>query len=375
MCGRQFVSASKCSIPRVMSFTVGRAYELLHAAREHSRLAHAYLITGPEGSGKRDLAVRLIQLVNSGGGAAEEEQGLGLGLDVESEPGSGGSFDANDVPKLETLRSTHVTVVEPESKSRRITVDAIRDAERPLHLAAPDQITKFAVIVDADRMGASAENAFLKTLEEPPRASMLLLLTARPELLLDTILSRCIRISLHAQRSADGVARSMVEDGPGRGLLEALAAHTTEGRAGVSAALGLMAVFSAALKEEKERIGKLHDGAMKEENQHYKQSTEGDWLKRREDYYKALTEAEYQRVRSRYIEYLVAWFGDALRQQHQRPHLDLPEFSAATASLARTLDTMSLMQKASAIDKLRDNLNTNAHEALALENGFIRAFA
>ena len=353
-----------------MSFTVGRAYELLRAAHEHGRLAHAYLITGAEGSGKRKLAVRLIEMVNAV--AKVEAEGLGLGLDIEPTPVAGAGFDDVDVPDLETLRSTHVTVVEPESKSRRITVETIRDAERPLHLAAPENVTKFAVVVDADRMGTSAENAFLKTLEEPPRASMLLLLTARPELLLDTILSRCIRISLHAQRRSDD---SMVEEGPGRELLDALAAHTTEGRCGVSAALGLMAVFSSALKEEKEQIGKLHDASMKEENQHYKQSTEGDWLKRREDHYKALTEAEYQRVRSRYIEYLVAWFGDALRQQHDRPHLDLPEFSEATTNLARSLDTATLMQKAAAIDKLRDNLNTNAHEALALENGFIRAFA
>ena len=353
-----------------MSFTVGRAYELLQAAREHERLAHAYLITGPEGSGKRDLAVRLIELVNKAADA--EAEGPGLGLDVEPATTAGPGFGQGQVPDLESLRSTYVTVVEPESRSRRITVEAIRDAERPLHLAAPESVTKFAVIVDADRMGTAAENAFLKTLEEPPRASMLLLLTARPELLLDTILSRCIRISLHAQRSADA---SMVEEGPGRELLDALAAHTREGRSGVSAALGLMAIFSSALKAEKEQIGKLHDAAMKEESQHYKQSTEGDWLKRREDHYKALTEAEYQRVRSRYIEYLVAWFGDALRQQHERPHLDLPEFSEATTEMARSLDTATLMQKAAAVDKLRDNLNTNVHEALALENGFIRAFA
>lgn len=355
-----------------MSFTVGRAYELLNAAHGHQRLAHAYLITGAEGSGKRDLAVRLIEMVNAASAAGEEDPGLGLDLEP---PKSAGVFDGRDVPSLESLRSAHVTVIEPESKSRRITVESIRGAERPLHLAAPENVTKFAVIVDADRMGSAAENAFLKTLEEPPRASMLLLLTARPELLLDTILSRCIRISLHAQRSGSGTEVSMVEDGPGRSLLDALAEHTKEKRSGVSAALGLMAVFSSALKEEKEQIGKINDASMKEESQHYKQSTEGDWLKRREDHYKALTEAEYQRVRSRYIEYLVAWFGDALRQQHERPHLDLPEFSAATSDLGRSLNTATLIQRAAAIDKLRDNLNTNAHEALALENGFIRAFA
>ena len=119
---------------------------------------------------------------------------MGFDLDVETRPVT---IDTENLPALDSLRSTYISIVEPESKSRRITVDSIRAAEHPLHLAAPAGTTKFAVIVDADRMGVAAENAFLKTLEEPPRASMLLLLSARPELLLDTILSRCIRIQLH----------------------------------------------------------------------------------------------------------------------------------------------------------------------------------
>ena len=78
-----------------MSFTVGRAYELLQAAHQHQRLAHAYLITGAEGSGKRNLAVRLIELVNAA--LAANDEGPGLGLDVEPTVAAGG-FDDRDVP-------------------------------------------------------------------------------------------------------------------------------------------------------------------------------------------------------------------------------------------------------------------------------------
>ena len=67
----------------------------------------------------------------------------------------------------------------------------------------------------------------------------------------------------------------------------------------------------------------------------------------------------------------MAWFGDALRQQHGSTHLDLPKYAGITAELAARHNTGELMQKASAIDRLRSNLNTNVHEALALENGFI----
>lgn len=358
-----------------MSFTVDRAIDLLAAANANERLAHAYLISGEEGSGKQELAVRLIQMVNANAaGEAGDSANPGFDLDVEASPAPVRSTEP--LPALESFRGPHTSVIEPESKSRRITVDAVRAAERSLHLASPAGVTKFAVIVDADRMGVAAENAFLKTLEEPPRASMLLLLTARPEQLLDTILSRCIRIQLHADATrAEAIHAQPKVDSPERALLDALASHTTGGQRGVSAALGLMAVFAAALKAEKAAIAKLNDEALKQENQHYKNATEGDWLKRRDEHYKALTEAEYQRVRSRYVEHLVAWFGDALRQQNGGVHLDLPAYAAATAALAGNLDSTALMQKASAIDKLRANLNTNVHEALALENGFIHAFA
>ena len=63
---------------------------------------------------------------------------------------------------------------------------------------------KVAIISDADRLRAEAANAFLKTLEEPPKDSLLLLLSALPEALPETILSRCIAIPL----ASDGEARS-----------------------------------------------------------------------------------------------------------------------------------------------------------------------
>ncbi len=157
-------------LPR-MSFRYERARELIERSAEKGRLAHAYLLMGPTGSGKERLAMHMIGLANP-------EERL---LPPES---------------LEDLRSGFVSIVSPESKTRKITVDAIRAVEHTLHMAAPAGVTKFAVIRDADRMGDSASNAFLKTLEEPPPSSRVLLLTSRPEMLLETILSRCIRVPL-----------------------------------------------------------------------------------------------------------------------------------------------------------------------------------
>ena len=325
-----------------MSFPVDKAFELLAQSREHGRLAHAYLIAGPEGSGKAELAARLIRLVN--------------GLSAEAKP------------TRESLQGAHVTLVRPESKSRRISVDAIRAAEHTLQMSAPSGVTKFAVIVDCERMGEGAENAFLKTLEEPPRASMLLLLTTGPEQLLETILSRCIRIPL-----LGNTGPAVLSPGA-RELLDALRDHTLGERKGVSAALGLMGRFSDVLKAEKAAIEERNKEAFKAESDHYKKTTEGKWLDQREEYYKALTESEYLQVRARLLEFLVAWFGDALRLRHAGQHLDLPDYADATGALSQRLAGEELGRKIDAVEKLRSHLATNVHETLALESAFIRAF-
>ncbi len=327
-----------------MSFPYEKAIELLEAAHANGRLAHAYLITGPSGSGKERLAIRMIEMVN------ERDRTKGA-------------------TSLEELRSSSTSVIGPESKSRRIGVEAIRNVEHVLQMAAPTGVTKFAVVKDADRMGPEAENAFLKTLEEPPQASRLLLLTARPEMLLETILSRCVRVTL-----SGSPVPAVFSEAENR-FLEALREHSEKGRKGISGAFGLMSGFSNILKQEKAGITKQNEAAEKAEAALYKNKTEGDYLKQREKYYKALIEAEYLDRRNRLIEYLVMWFGDAMRQQHGAKHLDLPAFAPATGALAARLSSEDLGRRLDAIEELRDNLNTNVFEALALEVGFIRAFA
>lgn len=325
-----------------MSFRLEKALELVELARQNERLAHAYLITGPGGSGKEQVAIRLVEMTIPGNPQVAQS--------------------------LEDLRGPTTVIMGPESKSRRITVKAIRAAEHVLHMACEPDITKFAVIKDADCLGVEAENAFLKTLEEPPERSRLILITARPEMLLDTILSRCIRIDLTGETGPAAVPEKA------RPFLEAMQKHSLGGVKGVSGALGLMAGFSNLLSQEKDLVGKQNTEAYKAEVAQFQKTTEGTYLKQREEYYKALTESQYLNRRNQLLEYLVMWFGDALRQQNGGKHLDLPEFADATGQLARSLNANELSRRVDAIDDLRSNLNTNATEALALEVGFIRAF-
>src|SRR4029077_13725863 len=150
-----------------MAFTRKAAIGFLQRARDQNRLAHAYLISGPAGSGKREVAAELASAVNG-----------------------------TDVADIFSSKAREIFVAEPESKSRRILIEQIRELEHGLQMRGSEGRRKVAIIAEADRLQPHAANAFLKTLEEPPANSLLLLLSALPEVLPDTILSRCIAIPL-----------------------------------------------------------------------------------------------------------------------------------------------------------------------------------
>lgn len=326
-----------------MSFRYERALDLIERAAEKGRLAHAYLLAGPQGSGKERLAVRMVEMANPSG--------------REAPPDS-----------LDALRSRFVAVVAPESKSRRISVDAIRSLEHVLQMAAPTGVTKFAIVREADRLGPEASNAFLKTLEEPPSSSRILLLTSRPEMLLETILSRCIRVPLAGQ---------LLPETPGEGVsrfLALLAEQVRKGKPGYGGAALLQGAFVALLKSEKESVEKANAEAAKAEAAPYKKTTDGNYLKDREEYWNALTASEYLDRRNRILEYLISWFGDALRHRQGVRHLDLPDYSEATAALAGRSSLEDLIRRLAAVEELRSHLGTNANETLALDVAFLRAF-
>src|SRR5947207_10005994 len=76
-----------------------------------------------------------------------------------------------------------------------ITIVQIRDLMQTVHLKPTQAAFKVAVVVAADRLNVQAANAFLKTLEEPPADSILILLSTEPQRILETILSRCLRLN------------------------------------------------------------------------------------------------------------------------------------------------------------------------------------
>jgi len=317
-----------------MAFSSDAAFELLSRAHAQGRLAHAYLLAGPRGSGKRRLAAKLAGLVT------ESESGL-------------------DHPDVHTA--------EPESKSRRLRIEQTRALERELQMRSLMGKRKVAIVFEADRMTAEAANGFLKTLEEPPNHSLLLLTSDQPESLPETILSRCITVPLSREQPEELTAAQ-------RELLEGVAKLFRERERGIPTVYRLVRTLAELLQQARERITQENEAEQKGEEAHYRQTTESDWLDEREDYYKALTESRYLRERGVLGETLIAWWADVLRQQQGAAGLDLPDYAGQTGQLARTMPTHEALKRLAALEEMRENLGRNIREDLAIEAGFSRAF-
>jgi len=100
-------------------------------------------------------------------------------------------------PQIQTRSHPDLIWLEPQSKSRRITIDEVRAMIQQLSQTSFSGGWKVGVILCADRMTDQAANAFLKTLEEPPPRTLLIMVTDEPQSLLATITSRCQRIVLN----------------------------------------------------------------------------------------------------------------------------------------------------------------------------------
>jgi DNA polymerase-3 subunit delta' len=321
-----------------MAFSAEQALTLLRKAQANDRLAHAYLITGPVGSGTREVAAGLAGIL----------------------------VGETDDP----LRHSDVHIAEPESKSRRITIDQVRELERSLQMRSLRGGRKVVILFDADRLVEAAANAFLKTLEEPPRNSHILLVSNFPETLLETILSRCIEIPL-----VPGARRGLTERQ--RRLAESLRRHSAIARPELPQIFTLVREVQALMAEAKEAISDETEAACKTEARRYREASgvDGGWIEDREDFHKALAEARYRNERGVLVDTLESWWADVLRQQQNAAHLDLPEFSADTATLAQRLTVSNVIERAAAIGGLRENFGRNVQEQLAVEVAFMDAFA
>ncbi|MFW6354360.1 MAG: DNA polymerase III subunit gamma/tau, partial [Verrucomicrobiota bacterium] len=152
-----------------------RPVRVLDASLERGRLAHGILLHGDD-----LVTLELVALALAG---------CLLDVAPEAVPGHADFFTLRPAKKARQIRIGERGSEEPNTM-RRLLREVSQSSNQGGH--------KVAVVYEADRMNNATANAFLKTLEEPPRDTTLLLLTTRPYSLLDTIRSRCFNFRLPA---------------------------------------------------------------------------------------------------------------------------------------------------------------------------------
>lgn len=165
-----------------------RVVESLRQTLAQGRFPHAFLFVGPEGIGKRTFARTLAQA---------------LLCDRANES----SLDPCEVcPNCVQVKGgTHPDVLQvgrPEDKNE-LPIKVIRELCLDLGLKPARGGRKIAIVDDADDLNDEAANAFLKTLEEPPPGSVLILIGTSADLQLETLVSRCRVVRFDALSEAD----------------------------------------------------------------------------------------------------------------------------------------------------------------------------
>ena len=167
-----------------------KAIGMLTGILERQRLANSYIFSGEPGIGKRLTALNFAKAIN----CQKSEATSGTGT-----PDSGLSTrtDACDMCEscLKIKAGSHPDLLLISPEDRQIKIDEIRLIDEALSFKPFEGRKKIVIIDDADTMNIAAANAFLKTLEEPPEDSVIILISSRSDRLPATIRSRCSRVN------------------------------------------------------------------------------------------------------------------------------------------------------------------------------------
>lgn len=191
------------------------AVNLLHQHIAQNSIKHAYLFTGPQGVGRRTLALRFAQAINC---PNPPSPGVPCG-------------ECRTCRQIEKMEHVDLSFIEASTPGGTIKIDQIRDLQRNLSLSPYEAKYRIAILARFDEANASASNALLKILEEPPEKVILLLTAETPESLLPTIVSRCevlrlTPLSIESLKNGLKALLSLPEEEAN------LLAHVSQGRPG-----------------------------------------------------------------------------------------------------------------------------------------------
>jgi DNA polymerase III subunit delta' len=160
-----------------------RTIRILLKTLERERIPSSYLFAGESGIGKKLTAINLAKALNC--------------LAARSDDHRTTTYDCCDAcsscRKIDSNMHPDFRLISPENG--QIRIEEIREIDEILSFKAFEGRYKTVIVDDAETMNQFAANAFLKTLEEPPGNSLIILISSNPERLPDTIRSRCSRVN------------------------------------------------------------------------------------------------------------------------------------------------------------------------------------
>jgi len=244
-----------------------KGIKILTGILERRRLASSYIFSGEPGIGKKLTAVNFAKALNCLKPEVRSQKSevnfelrtlnseLSTRVDACDECDSCLKIDAGSHPDL--------LLVSPED--RLIKIDEIRLINDALSFRPFEGRKKIVIVDDADTMNIASANAFLKTLEEPPEDSVIILISSRPDRLPATIRSRCSRVNFVtlSLESCKQVLRGKVPDEE----LEPLA-KLSMGKPGLA--------LSSDLKEEITWFSSLLKGMLNSEKDNWASKEEMD---------------------------------------------------------------------------------------------------
>lgn len=213
-----------------------RANEVLRRMLRQGRVPGAMLFAGEDGLGKKLFAVELARALNCRARRGVEACGACAAC---ARVGKFETPDADDRDAFERiLWSEHKDVGMVRPYKRNILVSAVRDLERECNFRPVEGAARVFLIEDADSLNEASSNALLKTLEEAPPTTHLILITSRPAGLLPTIRSRCQSVRFAPLPAAD-LEAFLVRGRKRAGDEARLAAQLAGGRPGPALSLNL----------------------------------------------------------------------------------------------------------------------------------------
>lgn len=325
--------------------------ELLQRSLARGRLGHAYLFTGHQLEELEQLAVTLAKTLN----CQNPVQTDGLAVDCCDE--------CLSCRKIGGGNHADVHWVRPESKSRVITIDQTRELAREIQLKATEADIKVGVISGADRLNVSAANAFLKTLEEPPKKSVLILLSTEPSRILETILSRCLRLGF-----SNETARSLTPE-QAYWLQQFSSAAAGEQKS----LFGRYRLLDSLLQRLGAIRGQVEESLSARSPLEKYADVDKDLREKWEDELAAAIEAEYRRRRAEVLLLLQWWLRDVwLHTLAVGESLMLLPQIAGADEVARRLTPRQAQDNLAVLEQTQRLLYTNVQEALALEVGLLK---